>query len=519
MSNPKPKPKPVGKPSLLGLGLAMPTNNAAGGGGGGIKFLGAFDGKKAPPGSGGDIGQQGTMMSAGGTGEIRFDPQSKQIVLQNTDSDKIVLQKQKSKPSKYGPGGYSGGGSSPAIHTVSPGGEPVISSIPHSSGHHHHSSEHKSSSSSRPSSSSGSSHHHSSEHKSSRNGDNKVSRTIHFRHLQSPDDPNSIQLGQGSQAVVKRVKHLPTGNYYALKIITVGNDEARQKAIYQELERVLAHKESECPYLCASYEARHSRGKVYILMEYMRCGALHDICKNAGPMQEIHAATIACHALIGLEHLHKRGLIHRDIKPSNMLVDGEGHVKIADFGLATFTDTFMQAHSAVGTQQYFSPERITEGSYSYQSDIWSFGVSIAYCLLGRYPWRYKTVVDLMAKIQTTVDLSFLNELNGSPECTAFLKTCLAHSPNDRPSATQLLQHPWIKKHIPNTKQPPTLQPLLARINMPRSPGGANTPGAGGHISTCSNLSAPPTPFGSTLPSPNSTTFDGEDEPSNPHSKH
>ena len=76
-----------------------------------------------------------------------------------------------------------------------------------------------------------------------------------------------------------------------------------------------------------------------------------------------------------LRTLHNNRLIHRDIKPSNLLVNAQGLVKIADFGVATFADTCNLANSSIGTKLFMSPERIKLSDYSYQSDMWSFGMS------------------------------------------------------------------------------------------------------------------------------------------------
>ena len=82
--------------------------------------------------------------------------------------------------------------------------------------------------------------------------------------------------------------------------------------------------------------------------------------------------------LLGLNHLHKNiKIIHRDIKPSNLLVNSKGEVKIADFGVSgKITNTNDEKKTFVGTAFYMSPERLNGQSYNYNTDLWSFGLTI-----------------------------------------------------------------------------------------------------------------------------------------------
>ena len=80
-------------------------------------------------------------------------------------------------------------------------------------------------------------------------------------------------------------------------------------------------------------------------------------------------------------------VIHRDIKPSNLLINSEGQVKIADFGVSgQIENTLEYKHSWVGTATYMSPERFKGEPYNHDTDIWSLGLAIIECALGRYPY-------------------------------------------------------------------------------------------------------------------------------------
>ena len=92
--------------------------------------------------------------------------------------------------------------------------------------------------------------------------------------------------------------------------------------------------------------------------------------------------------LKGLEYLHKKmKVIHRDIKPSNLLINSEGRVKIADFGVSgKLESTTDQKNTWVGTVTYMSPERFRGDNYTADTDLWSLGLTIIECAWGRYPY-------------------------------------------------------------------------------------------------------------------------------------
>lgn len=102
-------------------------------------------------------------------------------------------------------------------------------------------------------------------------------------------------------------------------------------------------------------------------------------------LSEPVVASVAIHVLRGLAYLHGQlRVIHRDIKPSNLLLTSRGVVKIADFGVSgQVGNTKACAMTWVGTMVYMSPERIQGQQYSFDSDIWSLGLVLCECLLGR----------------------------------------------------------------------------------------------------------------------------------------
>lgn len=278
-------------------------------------------------------------------------------------------------------------------------------------------------------------------------------------------------IGQGSSGMVQKVLHKPTNSILALKVIPLMAEEKVRRAILFELRTL---HESHCPAIVSFYGAYYREGAVQIALEYMDA-SLMDILKAtdaAIPERVLLAMTVPL--LEGLVYLHKqRRVIHRDIKPSNVLVDKDGNVKIADFGVSgELQSSLSKCASWVGTVHYMSPERISGGSYSFNSDIWSLGLSLLELAVGKFPYlpeeagqrlgfwdlvcgwppvlfcapslthrrahRAAAQLDYIVKEPAPVIPPSL-----SPAFADFLRLCLQKEPERRPTSSDLLQHEWV----------------------------------------------------------------------------
>ncbi|KAJ5596838.1 MAP kinase kinase PBS2 [Penicillium hetheringtonii] len=160
--------------------------------------------------------------------------------------------------------------------------------------------------------------------------------------------------------------------------------------------------------------------------------------------------------IMGLKSLKdEHNIIHRDVKPTNILINGKGQIKICDFGVSGNLVASI-AKTNIGCQSYMAPERIagggmqqsgttSGGTYSVQSDIWSLGLSVIECAMGRYPYPPETFTNIFSQLHAIVhgEPPSLPESGYSEEAHAFVQACLDKNPKNRPSYNMLLRHAWL----------------------------------------------------------------------------
>ncbi|KAF3768611.1 mitogen activated protein kinase [Cryphonectria parasitica EP155] len=240
-----------------------------------------------------------------------------------------------------------------------------------------------------------------------------------------------------------------TGRVMAMKEIRLELDEAKFTTILKEL--VILH-ECSSPYIIDFYGAFFQEGAVYMCIEYMDGGSIDKI--YAGGIPEHVLRKITYSTIMGLKSLkdeHK--IIHRDVKPTNILVNTRGQVKICDFGVSGNLVASI-AKTTIGCQSYMAPERISgggiatgaDGTYSVQSDIWSLGLTIIECAMGKYPYPPEICSTIFGQLNAIVEGEppILPTEGYSALARDFVKSCLNKNPKKRHTYPMLLQHPWIK---------------------------------------------------------------------------
>jgi len=282
-------------------------------------------------------------------------------------------------------------------------------------------------------------------------------------------------IGQGTSGVVKKMFHSPSKKFFALKIIPLDVTEEVRKKILQELRTLyLAEHDS----IVEFYGAFYSEGLVSIVLEYMDGGTLAHILQKINCIPEEIIAQISKKLLSGLHYIHKQlHIIHRDIKPTNILVNSKGEVKITDFGVVgKLNNTVGLARTFTGTVPYMSPERIEGKDHMNNSDIWSMGLTMLECAKGYYPFCPPcnqnekglpplTFWELLHRVRTCPIPNPPQPPQFSEEFCSFSALCLEKRYSDRPSAEDLLAHPFILKAAIYQNQKSLKQWVVETLNL------------------------------------------------------
>lgn len=195
-------------------------------------------------------------------------------------------------------------------------------------------------------------------------------------------------IGKGGMAFVYRAIDIRTGHSVAIKVL---------RSEFNQDEEFLSRFQREAE--AASKVSHHNivnlldvgmdEGNRYLVMEYVQGKTLKAVIKEKGKLSPTTAVQIAIRILSALQHTHRNGIIHRDIKPQNILVQSEGHIKVADFGIARMANssTLTKGDSVMGSVHYFSPEQAAGEEVVETGDIYSVGVVLYEMLTGQVPFE------------------------------------------------------------------------------------------------------------------------------------
>jgi len=224
-----------------------------------------------------------------------------------------------------------------------------------------------------------------------------MARTDHTGSLVADRYRLERKLGSGGMADVWLAEDQELGRHVAVKILheRYANDEQFVERFRREATHAagLSH-----PNIVSIYDRGVSDGSYYIVMEYIEGRTLKELIVTRGPCPIPVAISYTRQILAALRYAHKNGIIHRDIKPHNVIVDREGRVKVADFGIARAGASEMtEAGSIVGTAQYLSPEQARGAPVDESSDLYSTGIVLYELLTGTVPFNGETPVEIAMK--------------------------------------------------------------------------------------------------------------------------
>jgi len=195
------------------------------------------------------------------------------------------------------------------------------------------------------------------------------------------------RLGQGGMARVFLAQDESLHRQVAVKVLADRHsDDPHFIERFQREARAAARLNH--PNIVQVYDQSQTAGMSYIVQEYVEGETLKDLIRRESPLDPRRAITIALQILAALRVAHQQGVIHRDVKPQNILVQPDGKIKVADFGIASAGDTEMtEAGSIVGTAQYLAPEQARGLPVGPPADLYAVGIVLYEMLSGRVPFE------------------------------------------------------------------------------------------------------------------------------------
>lgn len=290
------------------------------------------------------------------------------------------------------------------------------------------------------------------------------------------------ELGKGSYSICRLCRNRSNGQQLAVKIIDKSARDCRE-----EIEILLRYQHPGIVQLRGVYE---EGARVFLVTELLRGGELVDHIWQRGHLEEVEAAAILRQLVTTVAYLHEHGVVHRDLKPANILFASESReadsIKICDMGFAK------QLRADNGllmtpcyTANFVAPEVLKRQGYDAACDIWSLGVILYVMLAGHCPFA-SGADDSPSMILARIGSGRLDLEDGvwrlvSREARELLATMLHVAPQKRPTATQLVQHPWLTpgRHRTYPDGVGQLPPPVSRVAQ--NPCARGTPPSGRHL--------------------------------------
>ncbi|XP_024528466.1 mitogen-activated protein kinase kinase kinase 1a [Selaginella moellendorffii] len=245
-------------------------------------------------------------------------------------------------------------------------------------------------------------------------------------------------LGSGSFGSVYRAVG-SDGNYFAVKEVPLSNANDQSGLQLQQEVNLLGNLRHEN--IVQYLGTQKTKDKLYIFLELVTQGSIVSQYKHFEMFDE-QIRKYTKQILSGLKYLHEKKVVHRDIKCANILVHAHGTVKLADFGMAKQLEKIDSMRSCKGSVYWMAPEVINpKKTAGFPADIWSLGCTVLEMATGKPPfsdWEWNTVFFRVGR-------GALPEIPDSIQGDArdFILECLQADPSKRPTASKLLDHPFV----------------------------------------------------------------------------
>jgi serum/glucocorticoid-regulated kinase 2 len=205
--------------------------------------------------------------------------------------------------------------------------------------------------------------------------------------------------------------------------------------------------------------AFQSKEELFFVMDICTGGEIFFHLNNFKRFPEPLAKFYFIEIVLAFEYLHSKDIVYRDIKPENILIDIEGHVKIADFGLAKLIGRREKSHSFCGSPEYMCPEMLCNRGHDRQLDYYCMGALLYEMLTGLPPFFMKDTNEMYKRILYE-PLTFPDYFSRNHPVIDLLQRLLAKDPKERvKDIEEVKQHPWLrdtnwKKYLRKEIAPP-----------------------------------------------------------------
>eukprot|EP01018_Ginkgo_biloba_P013852 Gb_04924 [translate_table: standard] len=294
--------------------------------------------------------------------------------------------------------------------------------------------------------------------------------------METPFTPGKWQkgklLGNGTFGTVYVGFNRDTGDMCAMKEVPlIPGDSKSSESIKQLEQEIDLLSRLKHPNIVQYYGSEIFEDVFYIYLEYVPGGSINKLIYEYGKLSEQVVRIYSRQILSGLAYLHSMNTVHRDIKGANLLVDTSGRVKLADFGMAKHINGPASPLSLKGSPYWMAPEvmRQKNTGHDLAVDIWSLGCTVIEMVTGKPPWGEYEGAAAMFKV-------FKNEVppipdSLSPEGREFVRHCLQTNPAERPTASRLLDHPFVRNAFQqdNSDPPASATSGIKSLNVVQGP--------------------------------------------------